>query len=161
MLADHALVVRDEAAVDLAPIEPPNRSQRARFHAGIVHATGHDPVDLVREVEGVMAARQKTVLPRRDEIHRPSRLHPDHGKPRAFEVEALVRGLAGVRIEAEQRIGARLDRQPALPVALVVADAMFGRADGIDVEQRRAATVETVDVAFDQVIACAMVPCMT
>ena len=69
----------------------------------------------------------------------------------ALDGAALLKGGAGVRVEAEQGIGAGLHRQAALVLGVVVGDAMLRLADGVDVEQGRAAAVEAVDVALQQV----------
>ena len=67
------------------------------------------------------------------------------------EVEALRRGLAGVGIVAEQRIGARLHGKLALTMAGVVGDAVFGLTRGVKGEQRGAPGHQASDEAFDHV----------
>ena len=69
----------------------------------------------------------------------------------AFEVEALRRRLAGGGVVAEDRIGARLDRQTSLVGAHVVADAVLRLARAVEVEQRRPPRLEAADEAFDHV----------
>ena len=69
----------------------------------------------------------------------------------ALDGAAFLKGGAGVRVEAEQGIGPGLHRQAALVFGVVVGDAMLRLADGVNVEQGRAAAVEAVDVALQQV----------